>query len=62
MTVEIVPLGQHKPAPYAGSTPEERLAAAVRLIEYHLALRGAPSAIPRADWPGEIFVSGEELG
>lgn len=35
MTVEIVELGQPKPSPYAKSTPEERLAAAVRLIDQH---------------------------
>jgi len=30
MTVEVVTLGQRKESPYAASTPEERLAAAVR--------------------------------
>jgi hypothetical protein len=34
MTVEVVALGDFKPSPYASSTPEERLAAAVRLIEH----------------------------
>ena len=62
MTVEVVALGQRKPSPYAHSTPDERLAAAVRLIEYHQALRGGSSTLPRAAWPGETFVSGEELG
>ena len=37
MTIDIVALGQHKPSPYASATPEERLAAAVRLIEHHQA-------------------------
>jgi hypothetical protein len=58
MTVEVVSLGQHKPAPYADSSPEERLAAAVRLIEHHEALRGVRSAVPRSEWPGETFVVG----
>lgn len=62
MTIEFVALGQRKPSPYADSTPEERLAAAVRLIEYHQALRGGFSALPRSEWPGETFVVGEELG
>ncbi len=62
MTVEVVQLGQHKPSPYAASTPHERLAAAVRLIEHHQALRGGHSKIPRSAWPGETFVIGEELG
>jgi hypothetical protein len=62
MTVEIVPTGQRKPSPYADSTPEERLAAAVRLIEHHQALRGGYSKLPRSGWPGETFVTGEELG
>jgi len=61
MTVEVVSLGQPKPPPYADSTPEERLAAAVRLIEYHQALRGEHSTVPRAEWPGETFVAGGEL-
>lgn len=55
MTVEVVPLGQRKPSPYADSTPEERLAAAVRLIEHHQALRGGVSTLPRSAWPGEVF-------
>jgi hypothetical protein len=62
MTVEIVPLGQRKSPPYADSTPEERLAAAVRLIEHHQALRGGYSTLPRSEWPGETFVAGRELG
>lgn len=62
MTVEIVALGQPEPSSYAESTPEERLAAAVRLIEYHESLRGPRPALPRADWPGTTFVSGEERG
>jgi hypothetical protein len=57
MTVEAVPLGQRKPSPYANSTPEERLAAAVQLIEYHQLLRGGHSTLPRSKWPGETFVS-----
>lgn len=55
MTVEVVRLGQPKPPPYADSTPEERLSAAVRLIEYHQALRGGFSTLPRSAWPGEVF-------
>ena len=62
MTVEVIALGQRKPSPYADSTPEERLAAAVRLIEHHQALRGGHSLSSRSEWPGETFVSGEELG
>ncbi|MBK7579714.1 MAG: hypothetical protein IPI67_05835 [Myxococcales bacterium] len=62
MTVEVVQLGQRKPPPYADSTPEERLAAAVRLIDYHQALRGGYSTLPRSQWPGETFVAGGELG
>lgn len=58
MTVEVVPLGQPKPSPYADSTPEERLAAAVRLIEHHQALRGERVVLPRSQWPGEITVAG----
>jgi hypothetical protein len=56
MTIEIVPLGTPKPAAYAECSPEERLAAAVRLIEYHQALRGARPLVPRSQWPGERFV------
>jgi hypothetical protein len=55
MTVEVVTLGQRKGSPYADSTPEERLAAAVRLIEHHQALRGGYSTLPRSAWPGETF-------
>lgn len=62
MTVEVVPLGQRKPSPYADSTPEERLAAAVRLIEHHQALRGGHSTLPRSAWPGETVAADEELG
>lgn len=60
MTVEVVALGQRKPSPYAFSTPDERLAAAVRLIEHHQALRGGFSMLPRSAWPGEIVVAGEK--
>lgn len=62
MTVEVVALGQRKPSPYADSSPEERLAAAVRLMEHHEALRGGRPTLPRSAWPGETFVVGEELG
>ena len=55
MTVEVVALGQRKGSPYVDSTPEQRLAAAVRLIEYHQALRGGFSTLPRSAWPGEIY-------
>jgi hypothetical protein len=61
MTVEVVPLGQPKPPPYAHSAPEERLAAAVRLIEHHQALRGVRPTVPRSEWPGETFVVGGKL-
>jgi hypothetical protein len=61
MTVEVVPLGEPKPSPYANSTPLERLAAAVRLIEHHQALRGAQPPPPRSEWPGETFIIGEGL-
>jgi len=62
MTVEVVAFGERKPSPYAHSTPEERLAAAVRLIEWHQTLRGGYSTLPRSEWPGEAVVAGEELG
>jgi hypothetical protein len=62
MTIELVSLGERKPSPYADSTAEERLAAAVRLIEHHQALRGVRSTLPRSAWPGETFVVGSELG
>jgi hypothetical protein len=62
MTVEVVALGERKPSPYAASTPEERLAAAVRLIEHHQELRGGFSSVPRSMWPGETFVTGETVG
>jgi hypothetical protein len=62
MTVEIVALGDSKPSPYASSMPEERLAAAVQLIEHHQALRGGFSKIPRSAWPGVVVRAGEELG
>jgi hypothetical protein len=62
MTVEVVALGEHKPSPYASSTPEERLAAAVWLIEHHQALRGGFSNVPRSEWPGEVVTAGAELG
>jgi hypothetical protein len=57
MIVEVVPLGHPKRSPYADSTPELRLAAAVRLILYHQALRGGASAVPRSEWPGEVVVA-----
>lgn len=62
MTLEVVPLGHPKPSPYAHSTPDERLAAAVRLIEYHEALRGSQPRVPRSEWPGETFACGGRLG
>ncbi len=62
MTVEVVALGERKPFPYADSTPDDRLAAAVRLIEHHQALRGGFSTVPRSAWPGETFVTGEAVG
>jgi hypothetical protein len=62
MTVDVVPLGQPKLSPYADSTPEERLAAAVRLMEHHWALRGGYPTRPRSEWPGETFVAGGPLG
>jgi hypothetical protein len=61
MTVEVVSLGERKPSPYADHTPEERLAAAARLIEHHQALRGAQPTPPRSEWPGETFIIGEGL-
>ncbi|HEX3777975.1 MAG TPA: hypothetical protein VHV51_26090 [Polyangiaceae bacterium] len=60
MTIEVVALGERKPSPYAQSTAEERLAAAVRLIEHHQALRGGYSGLPRSEWPGETIIAGEE--
>ena len=62
MTVEVVQLGRRKTSPYANSSPEERLAAAVRLIEYHEQLRGRRATIPRSQWPGETFKAKDELG
>jgi hypothetical protein len=62
MSVEVVALGQPKPSPYAHSTPEERLAAAVRLIDHHQALRGGYSTLPRSAWPGEVIKAGEGFG
>lgn len=58
MTLEVVALGQPKRPPYANSSPEERLAAAVRLIEHHQALRGPHPALPRSQWPGETYSCG----
>jgi hypothetical protein len=58
MTVDVVKLGQPKPPSYLDHSPEERLAAAVRLIEYHQALRGCPPALPRSKWPGETYTCG----
>ena len=55
MTVEVVVLGQRKGSPYGDSTPEQRVAAAVRLIEHHQALRGGYSTLPRSEWPGEVY-------
>ena len=62
MTIEVVQLGAPEEPPYPKATPEERLAAAVRLIGFHTALRGASPRPPRAAWPGETFVIGEERG
>jgi hypothetical protein len=62
MTIEVVALGDLKPSSYESSTPEERLAAAVRLIEHHQALRGGFPKIPRSAWPGQVVIAGEELG
>jgi hypothetical protein len=58
MTVDIVRLGAPEASPYADSTPEERLEAAVRLIEHHQALRGGGPRPPRSEWPGETYVIG----
>jgi hypothetical protein len=62
MTVEVVPLGTPKAPPYADSSADERLAAATQLIEYHQALRGRRSALPRSEWPGETFVISANRG
>jgi hypothetical protein len=62
MTVEVVAMGQRKLSPYANSTPDERLAAAVRLIEHHQALRGGYSTCPRSAWPGQADAADDELG
>jgi hypothetical protein len=62
MTIEVVAFGERKPSPYAHCTPDERLAAAVRLIDWHQALRGGYSTLPRSEWPGEAVVGGEDLG
>jgi hypothetical protein len=62
MTVEVVALGTPERPAYADCTPEERLAAAVRLINYQQALRGRPTPLPRAEWPGEKFVIGTKRG
>jgi hypothetical protein len=62
MTLEVVPLGEPKPSPYSDATPEERLAAAARLIAHHQAIRGGFTSLPRSQWPGEIFVTGRKLG
>jgi hypothetical protein len=70
MTIEVVQLGTPKPAPYAASSPEERLEAATRLIEWQQELRGRAPILPRSEWPGEAFICGvredladvEELG
>jgi hypothetical protein len=56
ITVEVVTLGAPERPTYADSTPQERLAAAVRLIGYHQSLRGPTVRLPRAEWPGEKFV------
>lgn len=58
MTVEVVALGTDEPPPYAHSSPAERIAAAVRLIAHHQALRGegASARPPRSEWPGEKYV------
>ena len=47
--------GTPKDPPYANSSVEERIAAAVRLIGYHEELRGMRPALPRSEWPGETF-------
>lgn len=62
MTGEVVPVGVPKPSPYATSSAEERIAAAVRLIGYHERLRGPQERLPRSQWPGEIFVIGADGG
>jgi hypothetical protein len=56
LTMEVVPLGTPKPSPYAHASPEERLAAATRLIGFHAALQNRTSSpLPRSAWPGEAF-------
>jgi hypothetical protein len=62
MTVEVVPVGVAKSPPYAKATPMERLAAAVRLMGYHNALLNRSQALPRSEWPGEIFKCGDGRG
>lgn len=62
MTVEVVALGTPERPSYVDSTPQERLAAAVRLIGYHQSLRGHTVRLPRSEWPGEKFVIGAKRG
>jgi len=62
MTVEVAVLGAPEPPPYQHRSPDERLAAAVRLIEHHQALRGGWLKVPRSAWPGEVIRAGGELG
>ncbi len=52
----VVKLGEDKPMLYAGKSPLERLALQTALVHRLAALGGVePVAIPRADWPGEVF-------
>lgn len=63
VTVEVVKLGEPKAPPYADASPEERLEAAVRLMNYHVALRGGVEVVrPRSEWPGETFKCGPRDG
>lgn len=59
ITGELVPFGSIKPAAYLAHSPAERLAAATRLVAYHMKIRG-DVRLPRAEWPGETFKCGRE--
>ena len=58
MSGQLIAPGTPKDPPYANSTVDERIAAAVRLIGYHEELRGGRSELPRSEWPGETFSTG----
>ena len=55
---EVVPAGAPKRPLHADSSPEERIAAMLRLSDaaWKASGRPMPEPIPRSQWPSEVFL------